>query len=52
MAVTIGLLIFLGIDATSEALEQAGGLGGPFQGTGLVGIGIVGTVDNIARPLE
>jgi ZIP family zinc transporter len=43
MAATVGLLVFLGIDATSEALEQAGALGGPFQGTGLIGIGIVGT---------
>lgn len=43
MAVTVGLLIFLGIEALSEALEQANQLGGPFQGTGLVGIGVVGT---------
>ncbi len=43
MAVTIGLLIFLGIDATSEALEQANELGGAFQGIGIVGIGIVAT---------
>lgn len=52
MAVTVGLLIFLGIDATSEALELANGLGGPFQGVGLVGIGIVGTfllLDAISR---
>jgi zinc transporter ZupT len=43
MAVTVGLLIYLGIDATSEALETANELGGPFQGIGLVGLGIVGT---------
>ncbi|MBP7601952.1 MAG: hypothetical protein KA750_11420 [Thermoflexales bacterium] len=43
LAVTIGLLIFLGIDATSEALELAGQVGGAFQGVGIVGIGIVGT---------
>jgi zinc transporter ZupT len=52
MAATVGLLIYLGIDATSEALEQAGNVGGPFQGTGLVGIGIVGTflfLDAIGR---
>ncbi len=42
-AVTIGLLIFLGIDAASEALELANGLGGAFQGIGIVGIGIVAT---------
>ena len=52
MAVTVGLLLYLGLDATSEALEIAGGLGGPFQGVGIVGIGIVGTwllLDAISR---
>ena len=52
MAVTVGLLIYLGIDATTEALELGGELEGPFQGVGLVGIGIVGTVlllDAISR---
>jgi zinc transporter ZupT len=52
MAITAGLLIFLGIDATSEALELAGDLGGPFQGIGLVGIGVVVTfllLDAISR---
>ena len=52
MAVTAGLLIFLGIDATNEALEVARKLGGPFQGVGLVGLGIVVTfmlLDAIAR---
>lgn len=41
MALTIGLLIFLGIDATNEALETAATVAGPFQGVGLTGIGIV-----------
>jgi zinc transporter, ZIP family len=52
MALTAGLLIFLGIDATAEALELAAELGGPFQGIGLVGIGIVATfmlLDTISR---
>ncbi len=52
MALTAGLLIFLGIDATSEALELGGKLGGAFQGVGLVGIGIVATfllLDAIGR---
>ncbi|MBI5033417.1 MAG: ZIP family metal transporter [Chloroflexi bacterium] len=52
MAVTAGLLIYLGIDATSEALEIAAELQGPFQGVGLVGIGIVATfllLDAITR---
>ena len=42
-ALTIGLLIFLGIDAINEALEQARELGGAFQGVGIIGIGVVGT---------
>jgi len=52
LAVTAGLLIYLGIDATAEALEIAGELGGPFQGIGLVGIGILVTfllLDAITR---
>lgn len=44
MSATVGLLLYLGLDATSEALELGAELGGPFQGTGIVGIGIVGTI--------
>jgi ZIP family zinc transporter len=44
MSATVGLLLYLGIDATTEALEIAGELGAPFQGAGLVGIGILGTI--------
>jgi zinc transporter ZupT len=43
MALTVGLLLFLGIEAVSEALETAAAIGGPFQGVGLAGIGIVAT---------
>ncbi len=52
MAVTAGLLVYLGIDATSEALELAQKVGGPFQGVGLTGLGIVVTfllLDAISR---
>lgn len=52
MAATVGLLLFLGIDATTEALEIAGELSGSFQGVGIVGIGIAGTwllLDAISR---
>jgi len=52
MALTAGLLLFLGIDATSEALEQAREIGTPFQGIGLAGLGIVVTfllLDAISR---
>jgi zinc transporter ZupT len=44
LALTAGLLVYLGVDATFEALEQAGAVPGPFQGAGLIGIGIVLTV--------
>lgn len=52
MALTAGLLVFLGIDTLVEAVEQAGGIPGPFQGFGLIGIGAVGTfllLDAISR---
>jgi zinc transporter ZupT len=52
LALTAGLLIYLGIDATSEALELAADLGGAFQGVGLITIGIVATfmlLDAITR---
>lgn len=43
LAVTIGLLVYLGIDALAEALELANAVPGPFQGIGLVGLGAVVT---------
>lgn len=43
MSATVGLLVYLGIDATTEALEVGGKLGNAFQGAGIVGIGIIGT---------
>lgn len=52
MALTAGLLIFLGLDATGEALALGGALGETFQGVGIVGIGIVVTfllLDAIGR---
>ncbi|HEY2979854.1 MAG TPA: hypothetical protein VGJ22_01625 [Anaerolineales bacterium] len=52
MAITAGLLVFLGIDTIVEALEQAAQVPGPFQGVGLVGIGAVSTfllLDAISR---
>ncbi|TFG46355.1 MAG: metal transporter [Gemmatimonadales bacterium] len=44
MSATVGLLLYLGVDATSEGLELGAELGGPLQGTGIVAIGIIGTV--------
>lgn len=52
MAATVGLLLYLGIDATTEAMELGRELGAPFQGNGIVGIGIVATfllLDAVAR---
>ena len=52
MAATVGLLLFLGIDATTEALELTGELSDTFQGVGIIAIGIVGTwllLDAIGR---
>jgi zinc transporter ZupT len=43
MAVTAGLLIFLGLDTLNEALEEAAELPATFQGIGLIGIGAVAT---------
>ena len=52
LAITAGLLIFLGLDTLVEALEAAGESPGPFQGIGLIGIGAVATfllLDALAR---
>jgi zinc transporter ZupT len=43
LALTVGLLIFLGLDTLAEALEQVEGVPGSFQGIGLIGIGAVAT---------
>ncbi|HLF31244.1 MAG TPA: hypothetical protein VI566_09515 [Xanthomonadales bacterium] len=43
MAATVGLLVYLGLDASTEALEIGATLSDAFQGTGIVGIGIAGT---------
>jgi len=52
LAVTVGLLIFLGIETLTEGLELAGSVPAPFQGVGLVGMGLVITflaLDMISR---
>jgi zinc transporter ZupT len=43
LAITAGLLLFLGFDTLASALELAATVPGPFQGIGLVGIGAVAT---------
>jgi zinc transporter ZupT len=44
LALTAGLLIFLGVDAVVEALELAARVPAPYRGVGLVAIGLVGAV--------
>ena len=43
LSLTMGLLIFLGVDAFAEALDTAGRVAGAYQGLGLVVIGLVAT---------
>ncbi len=43
LSLTIGLLVFLGVDALVEAISTAGRVPGAFNGMGLVLIGVVGT---------
>jgi zinc transporter ZupT len=43
LALTVGLLIFLGVDAFAEALETAARVPGAFQGLGVVLLGVLGT---------
>jgi ZIP family zinc transporter len=43
LSLTVGLLVFLGVDAVAEAFENAGRVAGAYQGVGLVVIGLVGT---------
>jgi zinc transporter, ZIP family len=43
LSLTIGLLVFLAVDALAEALELSGRVAGAFQGLSLVLVGLVGT---------
>jgi ZIP family zinc transporter len=43
MALTAGLLIFLGLDTITEAIDLSAKVPGAFQGVGLIGIGAVST---------
>jgi len=43
LALTAGILVFLGLDTLAEAIEQASAIPGAFQGIGLIGIGVVST---------
>jgi ZIP family zinc transporter len=48
LALTVGLLIYLGLDTLVEALEQSAELAGTYQGIGLIGIGAVASKDKSA----
>jgi zinc transporter ZupT len=43
MAATVGLLLYLGVDAINEAIEQSAGIAATFQGIGLIAIGAIGS---------
>jgi zinc transporter ZupT len=43
LSFTVGLLVFLGVDALAEALESSAKVAPAFGGTGLVLLGLVGT---------
>jgi zinc transporter, ZIP family len=43
LSLTMGLLVFLGVEALVEAIETAGMVPGAFQGTALVLLGVLGT---------
>ena len=43
LSFTVGLLLFLGVDALEGALELTGQVASAFQGVGLIVIGVVGT---------
>jgi zinc transporter ZupT len=43
LSLTIGLLVFLGVDALEEAIDTAARVPGAFQGTALVVLGAIGT---------
>lgn len=44
LSLTGGLLVFLGVDTLTEALEVRARVPGALQGTGLVTLGVVGTI--------
>jgi zinc transporter ZupT len=42
LSLTMGLLVFLGVDALAEAVELSGAVASAFQGIGLVTLGVIG----------
>lgn len=48
LGITVGLLVFLGVDSIAEAVETAGELPGAFGGFGLIATGLAGTFLGLA----
>ena len=42
LSLTMGLLVFLGVDALAEAVEMSGAVASAFQGIGLITLGVIG----------
>lgn len=42
LSLTMGLLVFLGVDALAEAVQMSGAVASAFQGIGLVTLGVIG----------
>lgn len=42
LSLTMGLLVFIGVDALAEAVEMSGAVASAFQGIGLVTLGVIG----------
>jgi zinc transporter ZupT len=43
LSFTVGLLVFLGIDALAESVEMSGAVASAYQGVGLITLGLLGT---------
>jgi ZIP family zinc transporter len=43
LSLTVGLLVFLGVDAIAEAFQNSARVPGAFQGLGLIVLGVIGT---------
>ncbi|MEK6920082.1 MAG: hypothetical protein AABX62_03445 [Thermoproteota archaeon] len=48
LGITVGLLVFLGVDSIAKAVETAGELPGAFGGFGLIATGLAGTFLGLA----
>ncbi len=52
LSLTMGLLVFLGVDALAEAIEMSGTIASAFQGIGLITMGVIGApllIESVGR---